>query len=90
MIITIAGIEFDHGHYDDRGDVLYLSVGPPREPAEALETGEGHSVEYDESGTVVGLVLLNVRWTLDREGELKLTWPPAHLLARDLAAALAA
>ncbi|HYM53793.1 MAG TPA: DUF2283 domain-containing protein [Solirubrobacteraceae bacterium] len=90
MTITISGIAFDHCHYDDRGDVLYLSVGPSREPAEAFETAEGHNVEYDEHGSVIGLVLLNVRWTLQREGELKLTWPPAHLLARDLEAALAA
>ena len=90
MTITISGIEFDHCHYDERGDVLYLSVGLPREPAEAFETGEGHNVEYDEHGNVIGLVLLNVRWTLEREGELKLTWPPAHLPASDLEAALAA
>jgi len=89
-MITVAGIEFDHCHYDDRGDVLYLSVGPPREPAKAFETEEGHNVEYDEHGNVVGLVLLNVRWTLTREGELKLTWPPAHLPASALEAALAA
>jgi hypothetical protein len=27
MSITIGGIEFDHHSYDERGDVLYLSVG---------------------------------------------------------------
>jgi hypothetical protein len=27
MTITIAGIPFDHHHYDERGDVLYLNVG---------------------------------------------------------------
>ncbi len=90
MTINISGIEFDHCHYDGRGDVLYLSVGSPREPAKAFETEEGHNVEYDEAGNVIGLVLLNVRWTLEREGELKLTWPPAHLPASELAAALAA
>jgi uncharacterized protein YuzE len=90
MTITVSGIEFDHCHYDDRGDVLYLSIGAPREPAGAFETEEGHNVEYDERGGVIGLVLLNVRRTLQREGELKLTWPPAHLPARDLEAALAA
>ncbi len=90
MTITISGIEFDHCHYDDRGDVLYLSVGPSREPARAFETGEGHNVEYDEDGNVIGLVLLNVRRTLEREGELELTWPPTHLPAHDLEAALAA
>ncbi|HEY2536328.1 MAG TPA: DUF2283 domain-containing protein [Solirubrobacteraceae bacterium] len=90
MNITISGIEFDHCHYDDRGDVLYLSVGPSRAPASAFETGEGHNVEYDEHGNVIGLVLLSVRRTLAEEGELKLTWPPAHLPACDLEAALAA
>jgi uncharacterized protein YuzE len=90
MTINISGINFDHSHYDERGDVLYLSVGEPREPAKAFETSEGHNVEYDEHGNVLGLVLLNVRWTLERDGELKLTWPPAHLPASDLEAALAA
>lgn len=90
MTINISGIEFDHCHYDERGDVLYLSIGSPRKPFNAFETLEGHSVEYDKDGNVIGLVLLNVRWALEREGELKLTWPTAHLLASDLEAALAA
>jgi hypothetical protein len=33
MTITIAGIPFDHHHYDERGDVLYLNVGEPRSAA---------------------------------------------------------
>ncbi|MGH2986218.1 MAG: DUF2283 domain-containing protein [Solirubrobacterales bacterium] len=89
MTVTIAGIEFDQHHYDDRGDVLYLHAGPPREPARAFETPEGHNVEYDEHGSVVGLVLSNVRWTLEREGELRLTWPPAQLAASALEPVLA-
>ena len=90
MTATIAGIAFDHHHYDARGDVLYLSVGESREPADALETPEGHTVEYDERGNVIGLVLLNVRRTLDREGELVLSWPKAHLRAETLGPVLAA
>lgn len=89
MTITLAGTEFDHHHYDDRGDVLYLSVGAPREPASAFETPEGHSVEYDDHGHIVGLVLLNVKRTLEREGELALTWPQAHLPAEELDPVLA-
>ena len=34
MTITIGTIEFDHVDYDADGDVLYLSVGEPREAAE--------------------------------------------------------
>jgi uncharacterized protein YuzE len=84
MTLTIAGIEFDHHDYDERGDTLYLHAGPSREPARALETSEGHTVEYDDTGAVIGLELMNVRWTLEREGTLKLTWPRAELSAKQL------
>jgi uncharacterized protein YuzE len=89
MKMLIAGIDFDHVHYDDRGDVLYLSIGEPQEPATAFETPEGHNVEYDDQGRVIGLVLYGVRHALDRHGEVSLTWPPSHLAARALEPALA-
>ncbi len=91
MTITIAGIDFDYHDYDERGDTLYLHVGEPKQQsARALETPEGHTVEYDEHGAVVGLELMGVRGTLDRLGELQLTWPPAQLAASTLRRALAA
>ena len=59
MTITIAGIDFDYQDYDERSDVLFLHVGRPNEPpAKAFETPEGHTVEYDEHGAVVGLELM--------------------------------
>lgn len=39
---------------------------------------------------MIGLTLLNVKWTLEREGELMLTWPQAHLTPPELTSALAA
>lgn len=81
MKITINGITFDNHLYDERGDVLYLSVGPPTAQETGFETAEGHAIHYDEHGAVIGLTLLNVRWTLEREGELTLTWPEEHLSA---------
>lgn len=39
---------------------------------------------------MIGLVLYAVRHTLDRDGELRLTWPPAHLAAGALEPVLAA
>ena len=91
MTITIAGIDFDYRDYDARGDVLYLHIGPPDEPpARALETPEGHTVEYDRHGTVVGLELMGVRKALEGDGDLQLTWPPAQLTASALRQALAA
>jgi uncharacterized protein YuzE len=89
MSITIAGTAFEHHHYDQRGDVLYLSVahheGPP---AHALSTPEGHNIEYDAAGRVVGMTLTNVAWLLDQDGELTITLPAGHVSPEDLAQAL--
>ena len=91
MTITIAGIDFDYQDYDERSDVLFLHVGKPMEPpAKAFETAEGHTVEYDEHGAVVGLELMGVRRAVESGGELQLTWPPAQVAARALSAAIAA
>jgi uncharacterized protein YuzE len=90
MRITIAGTTFDNSEYDSRGDVLYLSVGPPREPARTLATEEGHAIDYDETGTVIGMVLMNVRWMLEREGAITLTWPAERLEADQFQAVLSA
>jgi uncharacterized protein YuzE len=76
-MITIAGIDFDYHDYDERGDVLFLHVGEPKPPARAFETPEGHTVEYNEHGAVIGLELMNVRSVLERDGDLQLTWPPS-------------
>lgn len=90
MTITIAGIPFDHHHYDERGDVLYLNVGEPRSSASSLETPDGHAIHYDGTGAVIGITLLNVRRALERDGGLTLTLPPEHLEAEALERLLAA
>jgi uncharacterized protein YuzE len=91
MNITIAGTTFEHHHYDQRGDVLYLSVvhykGPP---AKAFSTPEGHNIEYDQSGAVIGMTLVNVRFILERDGMLTLSLPPQQLAADALAPVLVA
>jgi uncharacterized protein YuzE len=89
MSITIAGTTFEDHHYDQRGDVLYLSVahceGPP---AKASSTPEGHNIEYDATGRVVGMTLTNVSWLLDRDGEITITLPAGRVSPDDLAQAL--
>jgi uncharacterized protein YuzE len=92
MSVTIAGIDFTHHDYDARGDVLYLSTAGydgTKPPFKALPTPEGHSVEYDEKGHVVSLILVNARWLLERDGELTIGWPPARLAPDQLAEVLA-
>ncbi|MEJ7893983.1 MAG: hypothetical protein WKF94_15240 [Solirubrobacteraceae bacterium] len=89
MSVNVASISFEHHDYDERGDVLYLtaagSEGPPKR---ACATPEGHGIEYDRAGKVTALTLVNVRWLLDRDGELTITWPAARVQAADLADAL--
>ena len=69
--------------------MLYLSVahyeGPP---ASASSTPEGHNIEYDETGRIVGMTLTNVRWLLDRDGQITITLPAGHASPDDLAQAL--
>lgn len=90
MSVTIAGINFDHHEYDARGDVLYLSVdGYEGPPARAVASPEGHNFEYDDSGRVIAMTLVNVRWLLERDGELTITWPAGQVNADELAKALA-
>ncbi len=84
MTVTVAGINFDQHEYDERGDVLYLSVGPPREPARTTVTPEGHAVDYDESGAVIGMVLVNVRFLLKRDGALTVTIPQGRVEAAQI------
>ena len=90
MSITIGGIEFDHHSYDEPGDVLYLSIGEPRVPAETDATPEGHAVDFDADGNVIGMVLVNVRWLIERDGELRLTWPDGHVSHDERSSVLAA
>ncbi len=90
MSITIADTTFDRHEYDIRGDVLYLSVGTPQTPSKTIATPEGHAVDYDESGAVSGMVLVNVKFLLDRDGALTVTLPPDRVFAAKIESALVA
>lgn len=90
MTVTIAGTSFDQHEYDERGDVLYLSVGSPRRATRTIATPEGHAVDYDKSGAVIGMVLVNVRFVLERDGAVTVTLPPDHVVAAKIRTALVA
>ncbi|MEA2186215.1 MAG: hypothetical protein QOK16_1226 [Solirubrobacteraceae bacterium] len=90
MNVTIAGTTFDQHEYDERGDVLYLSAGAPRTATRTIATPEGHAVDYDESGAVIGMVLVNARFLLERDGAVTVTIPPDRVVAAQLAPALVA
>jgi uncharacterized protein YuzE len=90
MSVTVAGTEFEHHVYDERADVLYLTVaGYEGPPADADATLEGHGMEYDEKRKVIAMTLVNINWLRDSDGELTINWPSGHINADELAAALA-
>jgi uncharacterized protein YuzE len=88
MTITIGAFSFDHVEYDADADVLYLSVGEPRMPAESFGTPDGHNIRYDETGAVTAITIVSPKWLLERNGGVTLTIP-SHISAADLAPALA-
>ncbi len=82
MSVTIAGNEYANHSYDERGDVLYVDVKGYSYgglPPDAYASPEGHGIELDEEGNVVAMTLVNVRWLMDRDGELRITWPDGHV-----------
>ena len=82
MSITIADTAFEQHHYDDRGDVLYVSVADYKGDApspHAYATPEGHGMEFDEDWSLIQMTLVNLKWLVERDGELKITWPDGHV-----------
>lgn len=90
MNVTIAGTTFDQHEYDERGDVLYLSTGAPRPATRTVATPEGHAVDYDASGAVIGMVLVNARFLVRRDGAVTVTIAPDRVVAAKLAPVLVA
>lgn len=81
MTISIAHLEFDHVTYDDQADVLYLSVGEPREAHDSVVTREGHVIRYDVDGEIIGITFVNAKWLTERDGALNVSLPiPAEQL----------
>jgi uncharacterized protein YuzE len=85
VTIRLGHLEFDHVVYDEKADVLYLSVGEPAEAARQEATPEGHVVRYDEDGNVIGITLVNAKWLVERDGKIEVT---VHVDADELAPAL--
>ncbi|MEJ7893158.1 MAG: DUF2283 domain-containing protein [Solirubrobacteraceae bacterium] len=73
--VRVGAYEFDHVDYDEVGDVLYLSSGPPRAAVKTYGTPEGHAVRLDEGDEVVGITFVNAKWLLEQEGRLAITVP---------------
>jgi uncharacterized protein YuzE len=89
VTVRIGPYEFDEVSYDRDADVLYLHRGP-REPSfDTVASPEGHAVNLDEAGRVIGLTIVNAKWLTERDGTLTITVPERiEADAADLAPAL--
>ena len=89
MSVTIAGIRFDlHGLRRAWLRSLVSAEGYAGPPVTACASPEGHNVEYDDAGRTIAMTLVNVRWLLDRNGELTITRPTGRVKADELSEAL--
>jgi uncharacterized protein YuzE len=73
MTVTLGAIVFERVAYDREVDVLYLTSGDPAQAIDFEETPEGHGVDYDVDGGVVGLTIVGAREALAEQGRLSLT-----------------
>jgi uncharacterized protein YuzE len=65
---------FTHVTYDAPSDVLYASIGAPRQGTREA-TPEAHVLRYDERGRFFGVILVNARDQLEREGAVHVSLP---------------
>jgi uncharacterized protein YuzE len=87
--VRIGQYEFDHATYDERGDVLYLRIGPSRPADRTYGTPEGHAVRFDERGEVIGITIVNAKRLSERDGKITVTFPDRiETSAEELAPAL--
>lgn len=61
VLKILEGKPFLNWEYDEEADVLYISVGKPRQ-AVGVDIGEGTVVRYDEKKKeIVGLTIIGFR-----------------------------
>lgn len=75
MTVRIGEWKFDHVRYDADADILYLSIGAPRE-AIGEESPEGHILRFDEdTGEFCGVTIIDARRIQEADGEVNVTVP---------------
>lgn len=75
MSVKIGNLTFDRVSYDRDADVLYLHRADPKQAVDFDESPEGHALRFDSAGELIGVTIVNARWLLEHEGEVKLTIP---------------
>ena len=74
MSLRAGRYTFSHVTYDPPSDVLYAAIGRPR-PGRREETPEAHYLRFDGRDRFSGLILVNPREQLEREGGVFVSLP---------------
>jgi len=91
MSVKIGNFTFDRVRYDAEGDVLYLHRADPKDAVDFDASPEGHALRYNAAGQLIGVTIVNARWLVEHEGEVKITIPEeVHVLPAALEGALVA
>jgi hypothetical protein len=70
---------FSHVTYDPPSDVLYASIGQPR-PGKRVETPEADYLRFDSRDRFNGMILMNPRERLERDGAVYVSLPQGDLV----------
>jgi hypothetical protein len=65
---------FSHVTYDPPSDVLYAAIGRPRS-GRREQTPESHFLRFDDRDRFSGIILMNPREQLERDGAVYLSLP---------------
>jgi uncharacterized protein YuzE len=74
MSLRAGRYTFSHVTYDPPSDVLYAAIGAPR-PGTREQTPESHYLRFDRRGRFSGIILVNPREQLERDGGVYLSLP---------------
>jgi uncharacterized protein YuzE len=74
MSLRAGPYTFSHVTYDPPSDVLYAAIGRPR-PGRREETPESHILRFDRRGKLSGVIFMNPREQLEREGGVYISLP---------------
>jgi uncharacterized protein YuzE len=74
MSLRAGPYTFSHVTYDPPSDVLYAAIGSPR-PGTREQTPESHFLRFDRRGRFSGIILVNPREQLERDGGVYLSLP---------------
>jgi len=74
MSLRAGPYTFSHVTYDPPSDVLYASIGVPR-PGRRTQTPEAHYLRFDSRDRFSGVIFMNPRAQLERDGAVYVSLP---------------